>query len=210
MNDSTCTESLNHRTKVGMQRRERTRQRILEAALRVFARHGIDAPVIDDFIAEAGISRGTFYNYFSTTEELLQATAGWLSDGYVESIAGEISGLSDPLLRVTAGIRIWLRKACQDLPWAAFVARVDFIRDLPLETLRSDLQHGLQSGVFRFPDERVALELIAGTLIMAMHSIVRGHTDEHYTEQTIHMILQGLGVEPTLVIRALASPLPAI
>lgn len=210
MKDKSCAEPVNHRTRVGIQRRERTRQKILEAALRVFARMGTDAPLIDDFISEAGISRGTFYNHFRTTHELLQATAGWLSDGFVESIAQDMKDLTDPLFRLATGIRIWLAKAEQDLPWAAFVARVEFIRDLPFEPLRRDLHEGQKTGMFRFPNERVALELIGGTLIMAMHGYVQGNTPEGYTQDIVRMVLQGLGVVPECIEVALNYPLPEV
>ncbi|MEH8015779.1 TetR/AcrR family transcriptional regulator [Rheinheimera muenzenbergensis] len=210
MTNKISAEPVNHRTRVGMQRRERTRRKILEAALRVFARKGTDAAMIDDFIAEAGIARGTFYNHFRTTSELLQATVGWLSHDFVESITNDISGISDPLLRLATGIRIWLAKAEQDRPWAAFVARVDFIRELPFEPLRRDLSAGQQSGLFHFPDERVAFDLIAGTLIMAMHSYVQDKVPTDYTQHIVHIVLQGLGVDSLQIETALSHPLPAI
>ncbi|MEY2866979.1 MAG: hypothetical protein RIQ43_1005, partial [Pseudomonadota bacterium] len=55
--------NMDHRTRVGQERSNRTRLRILEAAMRVFAEKGPDAPVIQDFIIAADMSRGTFYNY---------------------------------------------------------------------------------------------------------------------------------------------------
>src|SRR5579862_1856074 len=68
------------RVDIGREKRRRTRAALIEAAMKVFARLGPDAPIIDDFIAEAGVARGTFYNYFETREELLIAVATELSD----------------------------------------------------------------------------------------------------------------------------------
>lgn len=39
--------------------------------------------VIDDVIAEAGVSRGTFYNYFRTNTELMAAVGETLADELV-------------------------------------------------------------------------------------------------------------------------------
>ena len=39
------------------------------------AEHGPDIPVVDDFVKAAGVSRGTFYNYFKSTSELFEAIA---------------------------------------------------------------------------------------------------------------------------------------
>jgi len=48
-----------------------TRQVILEAALRVFARSGISAATLDDIAAEANVSRGALCWHFHNKEELL-------------------------------------------------------------------------------------------------------------------------------------------
>ncbi|WP_431268742.1 TetR family transcriptional regulator [Dankookia sp. P2] len=58
----------------------RTRATLIEAAMRVFARLGPDTPVIKDFIAEAGVARGTFYIMFRTREELLVEVASVIAD----------------------------------------------------------------------------------------------------------------------------------
>ena len=68
-------EDTDHRTRVGRERRERTQARIIEAALRVFAEKGPDAPIIDDFIKAAGVARGTFYNYFPSKDAILREFA---------------------------------------------------------------------------------------------------------------------------------------
>jgi len=49
------------------------RQQILDAALRLWTRHGFDATTVDALAHEAGIAKGTVYLYFRTKEELLAA-----------------------------------------------------------------------------------------------------------------------------------------
>ncbi|PXF29067.1 hypothetical protein WH50_22810 [Pokkaliibacter plantistimulans] len=203
-------EPENHRTRVGKQRRERTRQKIVEAALRVFARMGTDSPMIEDFIAEASISRGTFYNHFNTTAELLQATVEWLSADIMESIETELGTQDNALLRLTVGLRFWLGKAEQDPTWAAFVARPEFIKELQFEPVRRDLRQGQQAGLFHFPSEHVAFDLLAGTLILAMRSYVDGQVPADYTNAIIRVVLQGLGVSEANINLALAQPQPSM
>ena len=48
-----------------------TRQIILEAALRVFARSGVSAATLDDIAAEANVSRGALCWHFHNKDELL-------------------------------------------------------------------------------------------------------------------------------------------
>src|SRR4030095_7891856 len=51
---------------------EETRERILEAASRLFRERGIDAVGLAKIMAEAGLTVGTFYTHFESKEALLQ------------------------------------------------------------------------------------------------------------------------------------------
>ena len=62
-----------HRSRVAAEKRERMRTRLIESALHVFSTKGVEASAIEDVIEAAGVSRGTFYNYYKTNEELLVA-----------------------------------------------------------------------------------------------------------------------------------------
>ena len=48
-----------------------TRRRIIEAARAVFNRRGMASATIDDVMQEANLTRGGFYNHFSSKEDLL-------------------------------------------------------------------------------------------------------------------------------------------
>lgn len=48
----------------------KTRARIVQSALRLFVRHGFETVSIDAIMADAGLTRGGFYNHFATKEEL--------------------------------------------------------------------------------------------------------------------------------------------
>lgn len=50
--------------------REETRQRLLDAALEVFARNGFERATVDEIVREAGFSKGAFYVHFETKEDL--------------------------------------------------------------------------------------------------------------------------------------------
>lgn len=48
----------------------RIRELFLQSAGRLFNRHGFNAVSIDDVMAEAGLTRGSFYCYFSSKSDL--------------------------------------------------------------------------------------------------------------------------------------------
>lgn len=62
-----------HATSVRSPRRERTRERLLDAALDVFAEVGMQATSIEAVCEAAGFTRGAFYSNFASKEELFLA-----------------------------------------------------------------------------------------------------------------------------------------
>jgi TetR/AcrR family transcriptional regulator, transcriptional repressor for nem operon len=50
--------------------RAQVRDRIVSSARRLFNRHGFNAVSIDDVMAEAGLTRGSFYAYFDSKSDL--------------------------------------------------------------------------------------------------------------------------------------------
>ncbi|SAK93919.1 TetR family regulatory protein [Caballeronia catudaia] len=53
------------------QRKEQTRERLLDAAQRMFVRKGFAATSVDDISDEAGYTRGAFYSNFDSKSEVL-------------------------------------------------------------------------------------------------------------------------------------------
>jgi AcrR family transcriptional regulator len=202
--------AINHRTLVGHARRERTRARIIEAAAQVFAEKGAQAPLIDDFIRAAEVARGTFYNYFRTTQELLDATVAWSSDDVIRSIEAEIGAYDDAALRLATACRLYLRVAAQDRAWCAFMAQVPHAGGLSRRQLRGDLSNGQAAGIFQFENVEAAYDLVIGAMWQALQRLA-GARQRHYTiNDVVSMMLRGLGVPAQQVKRLLARPLPEL
>ena len=197
---------VDHRTRVGRERRARTEGRIVEAALRVFAERGPDAPVIDEFVRAAGVSRGTFYNHFESVEELLHATSAWTTREVVEAIERELSGLEGPTLRLGVGLRLFFARAQGDPVWCRFVARVWKVggQELPLR----DLTDGIRLGHFRVPSREAAYDLLFGGIREALLRIADGRAPASFGERMSEICLQALRADPRRIEAALAQPLP--
>lgn len=93
-------------------RTQRTRARLLAAALDLFARQGYEATTVAQIAAAAGVTEMTFYRHFGTKDQLL------LDDPYDPLLAGAIAaqppGLP-PLIRAARGIRAaWRAVPIQD------------------------------------------------------------------------------------------------
>lgn len=199
---------VDHRTRVGRVRRARTRVRILEAAAHVFAKQGTESPVIDDFIRAAGVSRGTFYNHFGTTGELLDATVAWMADEITHAIDPLIKGIEDDAMRLGTAIRIYLSWAATDRKWCAFMARIPHIGRFAERRVRRDVLHGLREGVFDVSHYDVAYDLILGTSHRTIRRIAEHPRKPARTDEVVRLILRGLGVKERKIGQIMALPLP--
>ena len=75
---------------------QRTREAILEAAREVLAQDGKEGLSVAQVAQRAGINRGTAYQHFQTREQLIEATAAWVSDKLYREVFGDPAvGLRD-------------------------------------------------------------------------------------------------------------------
>jgi AcrR family transcriptional regulator len=58
--------------------RDRTRQKLVDTALRLFAERGYVGVRVEDIATEAGVSRATFYKHFAERDEILAELFGRL------------------------------------------------------------------------------------------------------------------------------------
>lgn len=68
--------------------REQTFIRLLEGALKVFAKHGYHASSMSEIAKEAGVSKGLTYHYFSSKEDLLVSIAEQRLQQYLPLLRG--------------------------------------------------------------------------------------------------------------------------
>jgi len=85
--------------------RSQRRARLIQAAQRRIAVHGYRDTTIDDVCAEAGVSKGAFYGYFHTKQDLLLG----LLEAETEALAEVIDELAAGRLPAGEGIRQFTR-----------------------------------------------------------------------------------------------------
>jgi TetR/AcrR family transcriptional repressor of nem operon len=59
--------------RVSQQEKDRSHQRIVEGAARLFRKHGIETTSVGDVMTEAGLTHGGFYRHFDTKDALAAA-----------------------------------------------------------------------------------------------------------------------------------------
>lgn len=189
-----------HRVRVGAQRREKTRLRLLQTALTVFSEKGPDGAVIDDFIAAAGVSRGTFYNHFRTTSELLLALATAMSDEVLQVVDPKVLELDDPVQRFATGTRLYMHMALRYPLWGAFITRVGTriaTRGQLIDVyLSRDLSLAVKRKRVRIVDVLVGRDIVLGSIFYGIETMLTEPTHDHHPEHIMCCVLEGLGLEP--------------
>jgi AcrR family transcriptional regulator len=187
-----------HRTRVGAERRQRMRLRLIESALRVFAEKGLDAAMIDDVIAAAGVSRGTFYNYFQTDAELIEAVSAELTSETIGRIESAVGGMANPAERLARGLLLYLGTAVKYPLFARFTSQAGFRAVSPNQLLHDYLPRhiaeGVKTGRMEVPDVSLAVDMIVGATLSAVHALSTRTVPRHYVENAVMHILVGLGV----------------
>ena len=190
--------NLEARAATAEQQRTRTRERLLDAAETVVAEKGAEAASIEDFVKAAGVSRGTFYNYFPTATDLLHALNTRVAadlDRDLDRIGGAIE---DPVARLAATLHTVLCAYIDD-PVRGWIA-------VQLAASRAPRQHafearfagiyqeGVACGVFRAIDMSAAWTLAFGSVRMAQRDVLAGAAVPSSAVQIVALILAAYGV----------------
>jgi AcrR family transcriptional regulator len=206
--------STDHRTRVAAERRVRMRKRLLESAIIVFSQKGVGASVIPEVVAAAEVSQGSFYNYFSTNEELLAAVGEELSNEMVQLIESVVGGIEDPALRVATAIRCYLHLARSYRVVARFLASAGLQlggeKSSVYEYLPPDIKEGQKRGCFDEMPLDIAMDLVRGAGLAAVHRIANGRIAKDYPERMVQAILRSLGVSTAEAVRLTATALPRL
>lgn len=207
-------QTADHRVRVGAQRRLKTRLKLLEAALGVLYEKGIDNVVIEDFIAAAGVSRGTFYNYFNTTHELLLALASELSDEILATVDPLVLQCANPVERFARGTRLYMRVAAKYPLWGAFLnsvgTRIATRGQLIEKYLTRDLSDALEAGLIKVDNVLVARDLVLGSIFYGIETMVTSQTSVDHPEHLIKSILRGLCVAEDQLEAIAFMPIPEL
>lgn len=185
------------RAALAEQRRERTRDRLLTAAESVIAEKGLSGGSIDEFVRAAGVSRGTFYNYFPTTTDLIEALNRRVSRHMGRLLTTIAERPADPATRLAASLHSVLAAYRADpvRGWVAMQIATSRAAPQPVYEQAFALlyREGVKRGQFRDVDIVVAQTLCFGTLRMVQRDAVTGDATAQ-TEALIALLLSAFGV----------------
>lgn len=118
------SDTADPRTIAGELRKARTRARLIEAGVLVLAARGPEATVIDHVISQAGVARGTFYNYFPSMDDLLAAAKQELGKEMLCLVTAGADPSQDPARQVATQLRTFVDLAMRYPLFLEFHARL--------------------------------------------------------------------------------------
>jgi len=188
-------------------RRERTRQRITDAAVRLFSAEGYRAASVDDICARAGVSKGAFYYHFKTKRELFLALLeDWLGGLDRAMEAARRSNVPDTLLqfagvlpvmmgsaqdRLSIWLEFWLQASRDKGVWKRTIAPYRHYREL----FSGMIEEGIAEGTLRRVDPEAAAQAILSMAVgLFLQSILdpKGADWRATAEHSVQLLMTGL------------------
>lgn len=198
-----------HRSGVAAHRREKMRARLVEAALLVVADKGLDAAMIDDVVATAGVSRGSFYNHFFTLQDVLIAANHELADEMIGFVLNSIGHIDDPAEKIAGGLSLFLLTARAHPLLARFAAGMGLAgltqNSVADAVLPPVLARGVAEGRFCPMPMPEAHAMLAATLLANLAREARG--ENVAMNAVVAGLLRGLGLAPDEAARLADQPI---
>lgn len=189
-----------HRPRVAAERRDRMRRHLLESAWRAVQSHGSAALPLEALLAEAQVSRATFYKYFADVPAVVRAMAVEVSDELIAALDPLVKAHDDPAARLACGLlgslrAVQARPALGLLLAGAGWPAVDLGPQHALHRLvGADLERGMKKRRFVRMDLSLALDLMQAAAIAAAHRLAMPDVPPDLVPQAVSAALRQLGL----------------
>jgi AcrR family transcriptional regulator len=179
----------------------------------VVAEKGLDGAVVADFIKAAKVSHGTFYNYFDSSDHLVEELAKKIEAEIIDYDDRLRASTSDLAQRIIVGVRLNIRRASVDADFTRFMIMLRMeriIKGVRRDSgVRSDIINAMQAGQIATQDVDLAVGTVETIALMGLCQAVDRRGPDNLDEHVAAITLCALGV-PLERARSLASePLPS-
>lgn len=193
---------------------EQTRRRILEAAQKQMALGGPESITIQVVTEGADIGQGTFYNYFKSRDELVDAVIVDVVENLGRRLDAMTHGMKDAAEIYSFSLRHLMHTAVSDPVWGWFMVRLGIAQDGLLDALgpraSRDIQIGIDSGRFDIDDVKLASAMTFGSLLAVMHDYLDTDRKEDPSSSYAESLLRMVGIAPAEAKEIAHRPLPVL
>jgi AcrR family transcriptional regulator len=209
----------------GARRKRETREKLLDAAFRLFGARGVDAVAINEITEAADVGFGSFYNHFASKEAIYEAVVDSVFGAFGDTLDRLTCDVEDPAEVVAICVRHTILRAHAEPLWGRFFLREGFkpsamTRGLGARLLR-DVQRGVAAKRFDTPDVLMAVMLAGGGVLstVAAEAAMPGQgarakqlglETKDLPNRAAAAILEALGLNRAEAQKLAARPLPPI
>lgn len=196
-------------------RRERTRRKILEAAFGLIGHDKGLTVRIEEICAAARISRGTFYNYFTSLEQLFEVLAIEIGHELNAALVAAFDREFDSHAEGSnAAIQYYLVYARRNPEWAWAMVHLSAFGPTfgaeAWEACGEAIAAGIEKGEFDVPSATFGRDLMTGTVLASVRTMLRAEEEQAEPQAVAYHILRALGVAKERAQAITVLPLPEI
>jgi AcrR family transcriptional regulator len=199
--------------KVSSSKRRATRRLLVDAALDLVLERGHDRISIEEITNRGRVSKGTFYNYFDTKQDVFMAVAQGLKIQLAADLETTTNPIKDPAMKVAITLKFYFSQSLDNQDWrefTQFTGLTESYLEQASEERVEDLQWGIKAGRFKGDNVHFTESLISGMSRYVISAIDQGRVGRDASDYAIRSILQMLGL-PEIVAKALTlTRLPPI
>ena len=185
-----------------MKKGEKRKRELLQIAYRLFLSQGYENTSVDEIIEAAGIAKGTFYYYFQSKEQMLEAVIGMMIEAEAE-VARQVLASGMPVPQKIVGIVSSVRPTQEERPIEDALNRPEnvlmhdklqrqLISDI-LPLLSQAVEEGVHDGLFACDHipERVRM-----LLLLSCDLFDEGPSSQAVVDVFIDVLEKTLGAAP--------------
>jgi len=196
------------------------RGELIDCAQAMFLSRGYERTTINDVIMATGLSKGAFYHYFRSKEDLLEAIAGRFAEqslGFVATVQAGRDALASLNVMLAVG-REWKLEHMADLramfttllkPQNAVLYQriVEAVFSVLTPALAAIIERGQAEGAFAAGDAKVAAETLLwlsnGRRPVVIEALAKAETDP---DAALAMVVRRVRAEEGIIDRILGLP----
>lgn len=178
----------------------RTRRRLLEGGRKAFARAGVEATTVQEIVRAAGVSQPSFYNHFTSKDELAREIAADFFRRDRDNKQAVFDRIEDPAVAIAINIHDTLSIASEDPVIAWALIKSESLRDLVISN-RADplvemINAGADKGRFIITNAQTIALVIRGAALAIVRDLLNEGSQQESVTEFQQLVLRMLGLSP--------------
>jgi AcrR family transcriptional regulator len=179
---------------------QRTKALLMDAALAVFAKRGVEGTSVNEITAHANVANGTFYYHYKDKEEFVDALGHAVATMFVNRVDEFMVELTDGAERVATATQQFIHLAAADEAWGWMI--VHAVTDLGefsasiSRGIRKDVALGVEQGYFQMNPTDIAFGLLLSIVGAGLKVRLENPAMAGIETLTSEYVLRMLGLPP--------------